>query len=220
VDQDPKGRPPKDVNESRAAFTASSAHRRQRPARPLASRVLLWGGFVLAALVLYFQMRPSPSPPAQPTPTPTQAAVRRPIPTSTPTPGSVAAAGDWVEIVPEPTATLTPWPTLPPRVRRPPTPTPPVEQCIDAKWYAVQNAIPLNRIRVTIEVTNDCGRELGPTDVWFEVSGWREGAMVQTVNGHLMDELWPGFSEEVIIGLPGSLDWYDEVRVIVHGPGR
>ncbi len=120
-------------------------------------------------------------------------------------------------MVPEPTATATPWPTLPPRVRRLPTPTPPVEQCIDAEWDAVQNLVPLNRVRITIEATNGCGRELGPTDVWFEVSGWREGAVVQTVDGHLMEELWPGHSEEVIIGLPGSIDWYDEIRVIVHG---
>ena len=127
-------------------------------------------------------------------------------------------AGDWVEVVPEPTETPTPWPTATPRVRRAPTPTPSVSQCVEAQWHAVQNYVPLNRVRVIIEATNNCGRELGPTDVWFRVSGWREGAVVQTVEGHPMDELWPGYSEEVVIGLPGSLDWYDEVRVVVHGP--
>jgi len=95
-----------------------------------------------------------------------------------------------------------------------------VEQCVDAEWHAVQSYAPLNRVRVNIQTTNNCGRELGPSDVWFEVSGWRQGALVQTVNGHIMEELWPGFSEEVIIGLPGSLDWYDEIRVVVYGPGQ
>ena len=138
---------------------------------------------------------------AKPTPEPTAA----PAPTATPTP--------------EPTATPTPLPTLTPRPPRYPTPTPTVEQCVEAVWDAVQHYIPLNRVRVTIEATNHCGRDLGPLDVWFRVSGWRQGAMVQTVEGHPMEELGDGDSEEVIIGLPGSIDWYDEIRVVVHGPG-
>lgn len=224
MDQQDTDRPPQEPSASHAAFTASSAHRRLRPARPLATKVLLWGGVTLAAMILFFQLRSGGSPPPSPLPTATARPQPRATVTPTPTPEAVESTGDWVEVAPEPTmratATATPWPTLPPRVRRQPTPTPPVEQCVEASWDAVQNRYPLNRIRVSIQATNHCGRELGPNELWFEVSGWRQGALVQSVDGHIMEELWPGGSEEVVIGLPGSLDWYDQIRVIVHGPGH
>lgn len=52
-----------------------------------------------------------------------------------------------------------------------------------------------------------------PTELWFEITGWREGAHVQSVRGHPFDEIGPNRSADIAIGLPGSIDWYDEITV-------
>ena len=48
-----------------------------------------------------------------------------------------------------------------------------------------------------------------------EESGYRDGAIVQTAQGHAFREIFPNRSEIITIGLPGSIDWYDEIVVEV-----
>lgn len=77
---------------------------------------------------------------------------------------------------------------------------------------------PHPHVVVEVELVNGCGRDLGPLDVWVRVQGWRQGGLVQEVTGHPFDPLPAGGSQHFGIGLPGSRDWYDEVRVTVEAP--
>lgn len=152
-------------------------------------------------------------------------------PTATPTPPRVATAAAtptaaapvelssvWVEvgtITPAPT----PWPTLAPQpsptARRGPSPTPRPADCVSFRWTARQVFAPPAHVLVEIEAVNHCRRDLGPFDLWFEISGWRDGGLVQSVRGHPFDRIRPRASGIVAIGLPGSIDWYDEVTVVI-----
>ncbi len=73
----------------------------------------------------------------------------------------------------------------------------------------------LNQIFVQIDATNRCGRKLGPDDIWFEVSGVRDGSVHHRVRTHPFEEVWPGRTVRISVGLQGSADWYDEVRVVL-----
>jgi len=115
--------------------------------------------------------------------------------------------------------TPTPWPTilsLPSPTSPAPTRTPSLADCLPYRWSAIQHFSGFAQVLVEIEVTNRCGRTLGTHEVWFLISGFRNGGLVQTARGHPFDELPSGGTDIVAIGLPGSLDWYDriEVRVI------
>jgi hypothetical protein len=64
-----------------------------------------------------------------------------------------------------------------------------------------------------IRANNDCIRDLGPLELMFEISGWRDGELVQSVRARPFDRIRRGHSEIVSVGLPGSIDWYDEITV-------
>jgi hypothetical protein len=66
---------------------------------------------------------------------------------------------------------------------------------------------------VEIQAFNRCGFDIGPLDLWFEITGWRQGQWIQSVRGHPFDRIRRGSSDFVTIGLPGSIDWYDEITV-------
>jgi len=66
---------------------------------------------------------------------------------------------------------------------------------------------------VDITAVNNCNRDLGSLDLFFEITGWREGARVQTVRGHPFEAVRRRGSEIIVIGLPGSIDWYDRISV-------
>jgi len=70
---------------------------------------------------------------------------------------------------------------------------------------------------VEIEVTNRCDRDLVPDDLWFEVSGWRDGGLVQSVRAKPFDRAARGRSVTLALDLPGSVDWYDEIKVALMG---
>jgi len=146
---------------------------------------------------------PSPTPAPTPSPEPTQVFIFPEEPTPLPTA--------------RPTITPTPSPVPEPRRRRP-TPKPGLQSCLRYTASAHQSSAAWGNILVEIEVVNHCGRILEPMEIWFEVSGIREGSIVQSVRGHAFDSLWEGRSETVTIGLPGSLDWYDDVRVELLPP--
>lgn len=122
---------------------------------------------------------------------------------------------DWVSAPVEITATPLPTATATPTPRRPRiTPTPSLADCLHYTASAGQSTAAWGQILVDIEVDNRCGRDLAPLDVWFEVRGWHDGAVVQTVRGHPFDTLYRGGHGSITIGLPGSLDWYDRIQVV------
>ena len=140
---------------------------------------------------------------------PTQAVASSPTQTPSPTPTRLAEhASDWVTAM-APTTTPTPWipPTPAPPRRREPTPTPSAADCITASYDAHQSLAAWGNVLIDIHATNRCRRVLQPTDVLFRVSGFRDGALVQTAQGSPFQEIYPGRSTDFGIGLPGSLDW-------------
>lgn len=187
--------------------------------------MLLVGVGLAAALLLGIVLRPRPaaptpavrlSRPARAAATPT--AVSSPSPSPTPTPVVVTQLSDWVEAT-RPTATAPPLPSVTPEPQRP-TPTPAGEDlssCVEATWSAQQGLGRLGEVLVEIEFFNRCGRDLGQLEVWFEVSGYRDGSVVQSVCGHPFETVYPDRRGRVAIGLPGSLDWYDHVEVEYTG---
>lgn len=155
---------------------------------------------------------PGPSP-ASASPT-TAPPTRTPTPPpATPTPAPVA--GSWsvtLPIEPEPTATWTP---------RPPTPTatPTPARCVTAESSFYQAFGPQPHVVVDVDLVNRCRRDFDPLDIWVRVQGWRQGGLVQQVKGHPFSRLYAGGRQRFGLGLPGSQDWYDEIRVEVEEPG-
>jgi len=64
-----------------------------------------------------------------------------------------------------------------------------------------------------IRAQNNCNRDINPLELMFEISGWRDGGLVQSVRASPFDRIRRRHSEIIAIGLPGSLDWYDEISV-------
>jgi len=120
----------------------------------------------------------------------------------------------------EPTPSPTPpEPTEPPTATPEPASPPAVEQCIAIRWSAGMSPATIAQVLVEIDATNRCGRDLQPLDVWFEIAGYRQHDLVQSVRGHLFDPLPRDGEGKAIIALPGSADWYDEIRVAVLPAG-
>ena len=206
-------------------FVASSARRHlKRPVGPG-----IWAAVGVIALVLVVvllgrkpsqESGPGPQPPtsvpvaARPSPSPSPGP---PGPPGEPSP-AIEIVSAWEETAPAPTGTPTPLPTWAPPQRPTPTPTPAIQSCVQARWSARQGVVRLGEILVDIDAENRCGRNLGPLDVWFRITGWRHGNLVQTVTGHPFDPIEDGHTGSLTIGLPGSLDWYDRITVEVLGP--
>ena len=146
--------------------------------------------------------------------TPAPSATPSPIPTATATPTPVELASEWV-IASSPEVTPTPWPTPPPPVRREPSPTPKVSECVSYRWTTVQVFTPSAQVLTEIKAQNNCNRDIQPTDLMFEISGWRDGGLIQSVRGMPFDRIRRRHSGIISIGLPGSLDWYDEITVVI-----
>jgi len=173
--------------------------------------------FAIAVLVLLTAilvlLPPHGEVPAQPPPpAPTASPTRSPSPSPTPTALSVEQSSGWV-VSSSPDPTPTPWPTTPPVLRPPPKPTPRISECVTYSWTSVQVFRPSAHVKVDITAVNRCSRDLGPLDLWFKITGWRNGDLIQSVRGHPFEDVRRGFSVDLAIGLPGSVDWYDEITV-------
>lgn len=201
----------------------TSARRRPPPRGRLA--LVLSGAVLLAILgMMALPRRSQAPPPASPTPSaPPPAATAAPAPTAagrtpapTPTPEVVRVEGSTFVEIPGPEPTPVPTPR-----RAPPSGERRLSECVAIESSSArQSAAAWGQILVEVEIANHCGRDLAPLEVWLEVAGYRDGAVVQTVRGHPFEELWDGDSTEVVIGLPGSLDWYDRVEVRVLPGGQ
>jgi hypothetical protein len=169
--------------------------------------------FAALAIRQYLHRQPVPKPLPTPPPRPTGPPARTPTATAT---VLVEHNSEWVVAL-APTVPPTPWPTLPPRAtataRPEPSPTPLTSECVTFRWSAHQVFRPSAQVLVEIDALNRCNRDLGPLDLWFAITGWRDGGLVQSVRGHPFDRVTRGRSEIITIGLPGSIDWYDEITV-------
>jgi hypothetical protein len=177
----------------------------------------------LAIVVLWLAHRSRPPAPLPPRATPEpKATVPRPSPTAelSPTPEEVEhhtrVVVSWRS---EPTPTPSPAREVP-TVRPGPSPTPEVAQCLAVRYSTSMIASAPGQVLVDIQTENGCGRDLGPLDVWFWVAGYRQGDLVQSVQGHPFDPIPKGGDGEVVIALPGSIDWYDHIEVQVMQPGH
>jgi hypothetical protein len=191
-------------------YRYSSARRRRRgPSPALLAAVAITALVVLLAV---FSRREGPEVvqiPPTPSPSPTPPAAPIATPTATET---VVLRSDWVSAS-TPEATATPWPTSPPPVRREPPPTPRVSQCVSFRWTTLQIFRPSAQVLTEIKAINNCNRDLEPPDLLFEISGWRQGALVQSVRAMPFDRIRRRHSGIISIGLPGSVDWYDTITV-------
>jgi hypothetical protein len=175
--------------------------------------VIISGVVLIIALVVIFEVLREPPDPTVETPPATATPTLTPTATASSTPAEFSS--DYVMVAP--TVTPTPWiPAAPsPRQPRVPTPTPSAAECIRARYTARQSMSTRATVHVEISATNRCRRVIKPSDVFFRVQGFRQGQHVQTAQGSPFEEIWPNRSVVFGIGLPGSIDWYDEITVEV-----
>ena len=201
------------MDSSPSGFYLSSG---QRERKPRSGCLIVWGVLAIIGLVVLLEVLRSDEttePLTAVTPIP-------PMATAAATPSATATPAEYSTdvVLVGPTVTPTPWiPAPPPPVeRRQPSPTPSASQCISATWDAHQSLAAWGNVLVNITATNRCRRVLQPTDVWFRVTGWRDGQLIQTAQGSPFEEIYPGRSTDFGIGLPGSIDWYDEIVIEVN----
>jgi len=191
-------------------FRFSSARKERRGPSPVVLATVAITALV-ALLAVVYRERPPEIAEVPPPPSPPATATVPPAPTATAT-AFVELASDWVTV-----STLedtpTPWPTIPVPVRREPTPTPRVSECVSYRWTTVQVFLPSAQVLTEITAKNDCNRDIDPLELMFEISGWRGGGLVQSVRASPFDRIRRRHSGIISVGLPGSLDWYDEVTV-------
>lgn len=200
------------VNGEMPGYRTSSARRaRVGPSLLTAAMVVLVVIFATVAILQRNRQLPVEIPPATPPPVPTAS----PSPTVTAT-VLVERSSEWVVAL-GPTTTPSPWPTVAPPAtvmpRPQPSPTPRLSACVTYRWSSGQVFLPSAQVLVEIEAVNRCNRDLGPLELWFEVTGWRQGSWLQSVRGHPFERIRQGGSETIAIGLPGSIDWYDRITV-------
>jgi hypothetical protein len=201
------------VREELPGYRTSSARRKRVAPSSLTAAVVVVVVIFVALAILDRSRQPPPAPIQSPPPTPTSPPTKISEPTAT---VMVERSSEWV-VASAPSATPSPWPDFaPPATATPrpqPSPTPRTAECVTFRWSARQVFRPSAQVMVEIEAVNRCNRDLGPLELWFDITGWRQGSSVQSVRGHPFDRIRRGGSGIVAIGLPGSIDWYDRIAV-------
>lgn len=180
---------------------------------PLSITVII---LIIVLIVVLTDRKKEPVATVAPTPTPTATVQPSPTVRATATPTIERLESGWVEaeVVLSPTPALV-LPTSGPQPTRGPRPTPAISQCAEFDWSSSQTFVPSAQVKVDIRVRNRCPYDLGPNNLVFEISGWRDGGRVQSVRGAPFETIRRGRSGDVSIGLPGSETWYDEIVVQV-----
>jgi hypothetical protein len=205
------------MNENSSSIRLSSARIKRPEPNPILPFAVVFVVLTIVLIITFAVRDRNPQPAAPATPVPTSTPSPPPIPSATPTPGFVKQSSGWVGatvILPP-----TPSPTIPiyvPEPTRAPRPTPSISQCADYRWSTIQVFSPSAQVKIDIRVKNGCPYDLGPSNLWFDITGWRDGARVQSVRGGPFETIRKGWSDDLSIGLPGSLDWYDEITVVVQ----
>jgi hypothetical protein len=88
-----------------------------------------------------------------------------------------------------------------------------VSECVTYRWTTIQVFRPSAQVLTEIKANNNCNRDLEPADLMFEIAGWRDGGLIQSVRAMPFDRIRRRHSGIVSVGLPGSIDWYDEIAV-------
>ncbi len=195
-----------------SSVVTSTARRGNSPRSPLAVWVIIAVVVVVLFLVLTGNEGddrtevPAPTPTALATPT-VVPALPTPLPTSSPTVPPPEEPTSAPTVTPTPTPTLIPIPRRRSRQRADDGP------CVEYSWSITANMPRFGHNFVEISITNRCGRDLEPDDMWFTVTGWRDGGLVQTARARPFDRAPAGRSVVLSLDLPGSVDWYDEIRV-------
>ncbi len=197
------------MDDNTRGFRVSSASKVKR--RPPVVLLAILGVVALAGVLAFLRMNKEPVVVSDPQPASAQ--VRPTTAPGAPT-ELVEQASEWV-VSTGPTKTPAPavWRPVDTPTRPPATPTPGISQCVHFKWTETQIMSPNAHVLVDISAANSCGRNLGSLELWFEVTGWRDGELVQTVRGHPFETLRHRRSANIAIGLPGSADWYDRITV-------
>jgi len=203
------------MNATTGGFRLSSARRggpKQNPTPILAVVAVLAAITLIVALAVEDESEE----PAGPTPTPRVTPTPSPAPTRTPTPGFERAQSDWIDAAVVMPPTLTPTtPAFEAYPTRAPRPTPSISECAIYRFSTTQVFSPSAQVKVDIRVDNRCPYDLGPNNLLFEITGWRDGAHIQSVRGVPLETIRRGRSGDLSIGLPGAEDWYDEIEVVV-----
>ncbi len=133
----------------------------------------------------------------------------------TPAVGSSTVTLAWRPDPTEPPAWVPPTDTPEPEVE----PTPSFDECLPFRVEAYDSPGRLGQVIVEIWATNRCGRDLGPLDVWFRVSGIRGGLPERWVDAHPFDAPLRGREVHVTVALPGAVDYYERIEVRPFAPG-
>ena len=201
----------------------STRGRTARIRRSVLPRALVAGAVLLAAVILLrTQPAPHPAPAPTPHPSPVTPAPATVPPTKAPTPTVTSPAVETSNV----TLAWRPDPTEPPTWVPPPdTPTPEVEptpsfeECLPLRVSAYDSPGRLGQVIVEIWATNRCGRDLGPLDVWFRVSGIRGGQTERWIDAHPFDAPLRGREVHVTVALPGAVEYYERIDVRAYAPG-
>jgi len=200
-----------------ADFRLSSARRRRTTDNPVFPFAVVLVILTIVLIITFAARDRNPTPDAPAAPAPTASHSPSPTPTATPTPGFVKESSGWIDatvvLPPTPTPTM---PVFVPHPTRAPRPTPSISQCADYRWSSLQVFSPTAQVKIDIRVDNRCPYDLGPSNLVFDITGWRDGGRVQSVRGIPFETIRRGRSGDLSIGLPGSLDWYDEIEVAVQ----
>ncbi|MBI4916142.1 MAG: hypothetical protein HY825_09870 [Acidobacteria bacterium] len=201
-----------------------SASRRPAGRRRADKPWALLAGVVRAAAIAVLRTRPAPPPlpasepqPSLSTAAPTAAPNAPPVPAGvTPVVGSSSVTLAWRPDPTEPPAWVPPTDTPEPEIE----PTPSFDECLPFRIEAYDSPGRLGQVIVEIWATNRCGRDLGPLDVWFRVSGLRDGIPERWVDAHPFDAPLRGREVHVTVALPGAVDYYERIEVRPFAPGR
>jgi hypothetical protein len=198
------------MDEPSRGYRFSSARRSGRGPSPAIIAAAVISVLVVVLAVLYRAPEPEV---AEVAPTPSPPPTSAPAPTATATATAVVELSSGWVVSSSPEETPTPWPTAPPPIRREPTPTPRVSECVTYRWTTVQVFNPSAQVLTEITASNQCNRDIGPLELMFEISGWRDGGLVQSVRARPFDRIRRRHTGIISVGLPGSIDWYDEISV-------
>jgi hypothetical protein len=204
------------MNDENSGYRLHSARREEPAASPVLPIALVCVALTIVLIAVFGVRDRDPAPEPTPSPIPTASHSPTATPTATAPAEFVKQQSGWVEA--EVVMPPSPTPTMPPLAAGPtraPRPTPRISECVAYRYSTLQVFSPSAQVKIDLRIDNRCPYDLGPGNLLFEITGWRDGGRVQSVRGVPFETIRRGRSGDLSIGLPGSLDWYDEIEVVV-----
>jgi hypothetical protein len=181
---------------------------------------------VIVAVVIGGLRRPVPPPASEPVPAgepglpplpagepdAAPAAQARPTAAAAPRSGSSTYVVTWEsEGKPAPT----PWRPEPTPTR---WPTPSPRPCVEYTWQWGDSPAVIGQLLVEIRARNRCGRKLEALEVMFRAEGRKGGDLIYSGQGNLLEPIYPDSVRTVMIVLPGSRTYFDDIEVVPINP--